>query len=247
MNKTIAKTYEKLRLLYGYRFYSYYKILNKKLLNLHNNLFYKYDRCFIIGTGPSLNQTDFTPIKYEVMMGTNNLYKNMEKFDISPELWCVADEIIFKKYGYDLLHLDTLLFLTNGAGQLFLHRRKDYLDSKINEPIVIRPLSDMKSTSEFSTDLIKGANGGMVTLSCLQIAYYLGFKDVYLIGCDCSSKGKHYDSTLNVKNDNDYWEHFFKLYEVCKKVYEKDGRKIFNATVGGNLEVFERVKLSDLK
>jgi hypothetical protein len=46
---------------------------------------------------------------------------------------------------------------------------------------------------------------------------------------------------------NDDWEKLFKTYEVCKRVYEEDGRKIYNATVGGKLEVFERVKLEDLK
>lgn len=180
-------------------------------------------------------------------MGVNNLYMGFHDFNINPMYWCVADKYIFDKYYYDLLHLDTTLFLTNGAGQLFLNKIKKYTQHYKLLPVVIRPLSDMKSTAEFSKDILKGVNGGMVTLSCLQIAYYLGFKEVYLLGCDCSSKGKHYDDKINRKNVDDYWEHFFKLYGVCKKVYEENGRKIYNATVGGSLEVFERVKLEELK
>jgi len=243
LKKEVAKGYEALRLLYGTRFKKQYKVFDEEIKQLHNKHINK--RCFIIGTGPSLKYTNFSLIKDEISMGVNNLFMSFIDFNIEPQYWCVADAKIFDKHYYNLLWLPTTLFLTDGAGQLFLHKPRDYPYG--SRPIVIRPLSDMKSTAEFSTDIMKGVNGGMVTLSCLQIAYYLGFKEVYLVGCDCSSKGKHYDSTVDVKSKDDYWEHFFKLYEVCKKVYEKDGRKIYNATVGGNLEVFERRKLEDLK
>ena len=250
LKKEVAKSYEALRLLYGVRFRKYYKIYDFWIKQLHNK--HLGERCFIVATGPSLKQTNLSLIKDEVMFGVNNLFMGFHEFDIKPEYWVVADAKIFEKYAKDLLHLYTTLFLTDGAGQLFLHKLKKYV--KYLEcahsnlfMIVTRPLSDMKSTKEFSTDIIKGVNGGMVTLSCLQIAYYLGFKEVYLLGCDCSSKGKHYDNKVDVENKEDYWEHFFKLYEVCKKVYEQDNRKIYNSTVGGNLEVFERIKLEDLK
>ena len=242
--KEVAKTYEALRLLYGLRFHFYYNIVDNWLRQLHNK--HITERCFIIGTGPSLKQTNLSLIKDEILFGVNNLFMGFHDFDIKPQYWCVADAKIFDKYSYNLLYLDTTLFLTDGAGQLFLHNMKKYPKNS-NAPFVLRPLSDMKTTKEFSTDIIKGVNGGMVTLSCLQIAYYLGFKEVYLLGCDCSSKGKHYDNKADVKSKDDYWEHFFKLYDVCKKVYEADGRKIYNATVGGNLEVFERIRLENLK
>lgn len=76
----------------------------------------------------------------------------------------------------------------------------------------------------------------------------MGFREVYLIGCDCSSKGSHsYASKDSNVTGNDDWETLFETYEVCKRAYEHDGRTIYNATVGGKLEVFERVKLGDLK
>lgn len=243
LKKEVAKVYEKVRLLYGLRFNTYYKVVDdwlKPLCFKHFN-----ERCFIVGTGPSLKHTNLSLIKDEIMMGVNNLFMGFADFNIKPKYWCVADAKIFEKYAYNLLYLPTTLFLTDGAGQLFLHNMKKYPSDSL-APYVLRPLSDMKTTKEFSTDIMKGVNGGMVTLSCLQIAYYLGFKEVYLLGCDCSSKGKHYDNKVDVKSKDDYWEHFFKLYDVCKKVYEADERKIYNATVGGNLEVFERKLLEDI-
>jgi len=35
-------------------------------------------------------------------------------------------------------------------------------------------------------------------------------------------------------------------YEYAKKIYEEDGRKIYNATVGGKLELFERADYGQL-
>ena len=35
-------------------------------------------------------------------------------------------------------------------------------------------------------------------------------------------------------------------YEKCKEEFENDGRKIYNATVGGKLELFERVEFTSL-
>jgi hypothetical protein len=35
-------------------------------------------------------------------------------------------------------------------------------------------------------------------------------------------------------------------YQLCKMVFEKDDRKIFNATNGGKLELFERVDYDSL-
>lgn len=246
MNKIVAKTYEKLRLLYGKRFSEYYKDSDKKVSALY--LKHLLGKCFIIGTGPSLNNTNLSLLKDEILFGVNNF--DADKFGIKPQYWVVADADIFDKNYGDLLCLDTVLFLTNGAGQFFLHNIEE-LHNNLRilfkeKPIVLRPLSDMKSTAEFSRNIKKGVNGGMVIYSCLQIAYYMGFKEVYLVGCDCSSKGKHYDTSIDRENDNDYWSHFFKLYEVCKRVYGENGRKIYNATVGGNLEVFERRNLEDV-
>lgn len=243
VRRETAIMYEKVRLMYGMRFRKHYKSYDSLIKLLHNK--HQGRCCFIIGTGPSLNKTNFSTIKNEILIGVNNLYMGSNYLDINPQYWCVADAKIFHKYSASLLNLKTALFLTDGAGQFYLHYKNRYKDAKY-EPIVARPLSDMKTTQSFSTNMLKGINGGMVTLSCLQIAYWMGFNEVYLVGCDCTSKGKHYDKSVNVDAQDDYWEHFFKLYEVCKKVYDDDNRKIYNSTVGGNLEVFERVKLEDI-
>ncbi|MCK4829996.1 hypothetical protein KA005_80495 [bacterium] len=109
--------------------------------------------------------------------------------------------------------------------------------------------------------------GGTVSYICLQLAYYMGFSDVYLIGFD-----HNYTKPDNVITDGTEWtsqgddpNHFHPGYfgkgkrwhdprvDRMEMAYKKaqiyfaaDGRKICNATVGGCLEVFDRVDYKSL-
>jgi hypothetical protein len=113
----------------------------------------------------------------------------------------------------------------------------------------------MSIKSDFSKDLTKGVySSGTVILHCLQIAYYMGFQTAYLLGCDCDySQSHHFDNRRTIKKEAPVMtsdagkQRVFKGYEICKRAYEKDGRKIYNSTVGGKLEVFERISLEDIK
>ena len=120
----------------------------------------------------------------------------------------------------------------------------------------------------FSTDFAKVAYAGQsVTMMQLQLAYYLGFTAVYLIGMDFSyaipQSAEINGATIISADDDpnhfhpDYFGkgkkwHDPKLdrvlmnYKKCKEAFEADGRKIYNATIGGKLELFERVDYGSL-
>jgi hypothetical protein len=115
----------------------------------------------------------------------------------------------------------------------------------------------------FSTDASKVVYCGQsVTYINLQLAFFMGFTEVYLIGMDFhyvipeshKRKGNHIISTTD--DPNHFHKDYFgkgktwkdpKLYRVAmnyrqaKLVYEAVGRKICNATIGGKLEIFDRV------
>ena len=101
-----------------------------------------------------------------------------------------------------------------------------------------------------STNLEKGvSDGATVVTDCLQIAFYMGFEKVYLVGCDCdfSNKGYFYDEPPE-KYAHEIAEvsRWIEAYKMCKKAYEKDGREIINATVSGKIEVFRRQNLEEI-
>jgi len=123
--------------------------------------------------------------------------------------------------------------------------------------------------SRFSKDCSKVVYCGQsVTFINLQLAYYLGFSEIYLIGMDFSYtipdsakliKGAVIESTEDDVNHfhPDYFgkgkkwhdpklHNVLQSYKLHKKIFEEDGRKIINATVGGKLEEFERIDFNSL-
>ena len=121
----------------------------------------------------------------------------------------------------------------------------------------IRGKKTLKLPNNFPSNINKEVYvfASTVVYLALQIVYFLGFTEVYLLGCDCDYSGGHFDGkqfadTSKLQDiesaENKFWNTIFDAYKVCKKVYENDGRKIYNSTVGGKLEVFERIDLKDV-
>jgi hypothetical protein len=93
----------------------------------------------------------------------------------------------------------------------------------------------------------------------MEIAYYLGFTTVILVGVDHFFKQSgepHKLVTAKAEDPNHFHPDYFgkgvkwqypdlerseQAYRIAKKVYEEDGRVILDATVGGHLQVFPKV------
>jgi hypothetical protein len=103
---------------------------------------------------------------------------------------------------------------------------------------------------------------GILTF-CIPLAIHMGFTEIYLVGCDCDyqlespKKPKSYfykpeqHTTITTKYENLCFEWapdgpVFKSYEAVKQVAAKRNVRIFNATDGGKLEVFDRVPFDTL-
>lgn len=150
----IRRVYCLLKRIYSYRFYKEYVEYNRQIRKLYNK--HKGERCFVIGMGPSLNKTNFSLIKDEILFGVNALYNGLKDFGINPQYWCVTDIVEFNKHYKALLNLDTTLFLTEDAGQLFLEKKKHFMKNAKKEPIVIRPYGYVGTWNKISKDLTKG-------------------------------------------------------------------------------------------
>ena len=94
----------------------------------------------------------------------------------------------------------------------------------------------------------------------------MGFSEIYLIGTEhdlvytgkyshfyayneeCSSKEEKSDGTFDVPYKNILHSHamLWKQYELMDKLAVKKNAKIYNATVGGALDVFERADFKEL-
>jgi len=109
---------------------------------------------------------------------------------------------------------------------------------------------------KFSEDFSRKAyEGWTVTYVCLQLAVYMGFKEIYLIGVDFNYSANLLDERNHFSPDyikpggtvgNIFVEEVRNAYTSAKKYADSHGLKIYNATRGGKLEVFERVDFDDL-
>ena len=109
--------------------------------------------------------------------------------------------------------------------------------------------------------------GGTVTYICLQLALDMGFKEIYLLGMDHNySRPEHVQSVGDVwtshgDDPNHFHPQYFgagyrwhdpqvarmeAAYRKAREVCTAHGATVFNATPGGQLEVFERVDYASL-
>jgi hypothetical protein len=199
-----------------------------KKINRYKNL-HEGKTCCVFATGPSIRKTNFEGLDSFCSFGCNSFYNHWFRTNY----FCVTDQIVWENHKRKILDQNIVF-----KGNLI----KQYAEYKSN--IINLSLKD-----QFLVECTKGYGlinkgiykGHTVVNHILQIVYWMGFKTVFLFGCDCDySKDYHFDGTQIDNFHRTNWDEVFEQYEVSKYFYELDGREIYNATNGGNLEVFER-------
>ena len=207
---------------------------------------YKGQRCFLIGSGPSIEKMDLSLIENEITVGLNMLYKTGIKTDF---YFVIGYRIM--RYIEELLKLENL-FLGGSAGRWYLKHLSTVKplikQHNYTEPYVLKEYGEIGVWDDISLDITKGLRGGSgVSFVALQTMLYLGFKEVYLLGHDCDyrAQGQYFYDKSDIGYERD-WEQIFNNYKIVKKYYERQGSKIYNATVGGKLDVFKRKSLKEI-
>lgn len=223
----------------------------KKLKNVN-----KGERCFIIGNGPSLNTEDLEKLRKEKTFSSNRVYNIFENTDWRSTYYCVQDYELIKNSREEISKMSS-------CSTAFLGRALGIEYPKFYKFLSIRlKIKDFYPEPPlFSDDISKCIYEGMtVSYMCLQIAIYMGFKEIYLLGVDHS-----YSVTLEPDGSVTQFEgvsdHFSEkdkidnlpllykstlAYESAKKYADEHNIKIYNATRGGKLEVFERADFDSL-
>lgn len=228
---------------------------------------HKGERCIVAATGPSLLETPIHLLENQIVIGVNTIFNPPKTFVgpwgfavNPPQYHTVSDREVFKKWYRELFNLDperTTLILGLTAAQQFLadDKYKRYLEEVGRPlPILLDTIpGNMWVTHEFSKDLTRGTVWGFTVVIdvSLQLAYWMGFPEVYLIGCDHTYDGKmdRFDGTRTeviAGGAAGDWGPVFGSHEVCKVAFEEDGRKVFNSTVGGMLEIYPRISLEEV-
>jgi len=210
---------------------------------------HKGKRCFIIANGPSLANMDLSLLKNEITLGMNRIYLMEEMNGFKPTyLLCVDINNQLKQFTdeYDKLTINKF-FIWNKRKLFHDMENLHYIKASFNP--------------RFRKDITKRVgNGKSVTYACMHLAYYMGFKEVILIGKDHNYDTRGISEVKLIKSTGNENNHFIKgyykkgmtfgvpdfkkeeyNYRLAKQAFEADGRKILDATIDGKLDVFEKV------
>ena len=248
--RAICKPFVDLKRKHIYKEYLHTENPNKilKYKGIHEG-----ERCFIIGNGPSLTTTDLSKLKDEYTFAANRIYTLFDKTDWRPTFYVAIDNnVIVDDY-------DTICsYKMNPSFLEYTNiRNKAIPDCVIGicrfPGLVINRWND--KSMFISEDLSKCfSEGYSVTFAMIQLAIYMGFKEIYLLGIDFSYSVIR-DAHGKIHKDKNVQDHFFNqkfrvgslyAYMTAKEYCDSHKIRICNATRGGKLEVFERVNFDEL-
>lgn len=219
---------------------------NEKLL-MFKDIYKKSKRCFIVATGPSLHVDDLHILTENNIFcfGVNSILKIKEEW--------VADAYVVSDSNFVSNNIKSiesyncnLKFIGNSCKEYCV---KEHNDSyKIH---VVTSGSGIDFSEEIEQKIYGGyGSNGTVTYVCIQLAVYMGFSEIYLLGVDCNyvmgSKNNHFIAEEKEDNKDHKEDSMIKAYEYAKRYADTHGIKIYNATRGGMLEVFKRVDFDSL-
>jgi len=233
-------------------------------------------RCFVIGNGPSLKEQDITRLRGEVCIVANSFFLHPDHTVVAPRYWCVADPHYQAEQPNALAwlreleaHSDgaTLFFNPNAAAVLrkhglFRNRPVHYISAGLA----------CDAPEDVRLDLTRPINVGLCTVSsfAIPLAIYLGFREIYLIGCDANWHVAGDHTPLHFYATNPHFQHWdtnaasrqtlglsveeelasqcacFKSHRLLRDYARHRGIAIVNATRGGYLDVYPRVAYESL-
>lgn len=229
---------------------------------------YEGERIFVIGNGPSLNETDLSQLSHEFTFAVNKFYLMYDRLDWRPTFWICNDWEVTGDNLHDFFDLgdSTVFWPTRFNGAL-----DPYLDVvPVNTRLPREPGDD------FSYDAVDGVVMGDTVLNVvIQLCAYMGFSEIYLIGVDVSyvvedtvkqhgalfengvrqflesttADVNHFDPNYfgaGKKWHNPNPNRMIDAFARCEQRLHQTNTRMYNATVGGALDQVPRVAFDSL-
>ena len=233
-------------------------------------------RCFIIGNGPSLKEIDLSLLKNEVTIGSNYLMNGLAeaKSNFFPTILCSGDgtctEKIINKDNIHLINTNTIL-ITHPSSCIFRKVDADntpyYSNLKQNEIdyFFIKHFDEFSLSKQFisSYDFMINRNSyciiyrNVVSMIGMLIAEKLGFKEIYLLGCDMNNFTNHFYNykshtrfNLDPLSTFDYsvegYESVYKAFGLRKTEFDEKNINVYNCSKNSSLTMFEKVDFNNV-
>lgn len=224
---------------------------------------HKGEKCFVIGNGPSLKAEDLDKLRRQKIFcfASKGIYNIFGETEWRPDVWGVSDLDYIKVKEDDLSQLNGFIKLV--CSQAIIHYGIQIRNS------IYYPFIQAERTPKYcNMDVSRGVHFyGTITGKLINFAMYMGFSEIYLLGCDHSFPTKldeNGNRVVDISKKMHFSENYFSDENEKAYVYRaiddmdkslkyvtdsfKDLKyfcdsykiKVWNATRGGELEVFPR-------
>jgi hypothetical protein len=204
------------------------------------------ERCFVLGNGPSLLRTDLSRLDAQLTFGANRIYLAYQ-----PSYYVAINELVLEQWSAEIAALPMPKFLS-------WNRRRCF--SGVPQALFVRLSLGLRD--RFRSDVTRPlASGGTVTFVSLQLARYMGFREVVLLGVDhrfvdrgtpnreevrTAPDANHFDPTyfpVGARWQLPDLRRSELAYATARRAFEEAGGRILDATIDGACQVFEKVDL----
>lgn len=215
---------------------------------------HKGKRAFIIGNGPSLKQTNLAKLKTEYTFGLNRIYLMFPELGFGTTYFVSVNDLVIEQCAGEISALSMPKFLSWRSHRFFP-----------SGPIPATFLYTTYDNPAFTRDVRHRVwESATVTFVALQLAFHMGFKQVILVGVDHNSNvpGKANSTIVSQGDDPNhfapgYFGKGFRWqlpdfetseigYRLARQAYERDGRQVLDATIGGKLTIFPKIEYGSL-
>jgi len=230
-------------------------------------------RCFILGSGMTINNHDLGLLKDEIVMTQNNFFVHPSIKQLSPKFHVVVPHYHpkseDKKWIEWFQEMDRTLpkdcqLFAGLSSQEMIESNTSFKGRCFYVDPHYMPIALKSAPIDLSKRIIAVQT---VLVECLAIAIYMGFESVYLVGFDldqmCSKNnyGRFYglskitdtaaerNIATQLNQDAEIWYFWWTMhlaFDLLRQEARARGVKIANATGAGMLETFDRVNYLDL-
>ena len=212
--------------------------------------------CFIMGNGPSLNKMDLTLLNDYHTFGMNKIFLIFKRVELELSYLVSVNDLVIEQSKEEFEKMNCPVFLSYSKSQNVIDK-KDHIHRLYTQ--FSKAGMSWLFTPNMEEPIFEGCT---VTFVALQLAYYMGFERVFLVGVDHNFKqtGKpHEKQTMTEDDANHFDPNYFKgnawhladlrgsevSYHLADYAYQSTGRKIYDATVEGKLDIYEKISYED--
>lgn len=154
---------------------------------------HKGKRCFIVATGPSLRVQDLDKLHEngEICISMNRIFNIFDKTQWRPDYYMIGDMEMIEDLSEQIADLKLPYKFVATEPKSYWENPKS--KGSISYKLLLRGY--IHNTPQFSANVEKGVcHGTNITYLCIQLAAYMGFSEIYLLGVDFNYTPNVYDA-----------------------------------------------------